>query len=94
MKQLEEEGEDEEEAPKYDDYEKVEECADEGEMFIMRSLHSDTTKEELWLRESLFHTRCTSHGKVCSVIIDSGSCTNTVSEKMVTKLGLQLEPHP
>ena len=37
--------------------------------------------------------RCTSHGKVCLVIIDSGSCTNTVLEDMVTKLGLKTETH-
>ena len=27
-------------------------------------------------RENLFHTRCRIKGKVCSVIIDGGSCTN------------------
>ena len=32
--------------------------------------------------------------KVCSMIVDSGSCTNVVSEEMVTKLGLKTEKHP
>ena len=45
-------------------------------------------------RETIFHTRCTSYGNVCLVIIDSGSCTNAVSEEMVTKLGLKTERHP
>ena len=29
-----------------------------------------------------------------SVIVDSGRCTNVVSEEMVTKLGLRTEKHP
>ncbi|RVW33707.1 hypothetical protein CK203_115486 [Vitis vinifera] len=35
---------------------------------------------------------CTSHGKVCNVIIDSGSCTNVVAKEMVTKLNLTIKP--
>ncbi|RDX64114.1 hypothetical protein CR513_57368, partial [Mucuna pruriens] len=27
-------------------------------------------------RENIFHTRCPVQGKVCSMIIDGGSCTN------------------
>ena len=42
--------------------------------------------------KTIFQTRCTSHGKVCNVIIDSGSCTNMVAEEMVTKLNLTTEP--
>ncbi|KAG7547992.1 Zinc finger CCHC-type [Arabidopsis suecica] len=34
------------------------------------------------------------HGKVCSLIIDGGSCTNVASEFMVKKLGLKVEKHP
>ena len=52
---------------------------DGGELLVIkRSLHSDIQKEKPWQRDALFHTRCTSHGKVCSVIVDSGSCTNVV----------------
>ena len=29
--------------------------------------------EDEWLRNNIFHTRCTSHGKVCNVIIDGGT---------------------
>ncbi|XP_051145003.1 uncharacterized protein LOC127260961 [Andrographis paniculata] len=45
-------------------------------------------------RENLFQTRCIIGGKVCSLIIDSGSCTNTVSELAVRKLNLLTTPHP
>ena len=63
-------------------------------LVIQRSFHSDIQKEEPWQRDALFNTRCTSHGKVCSVIVDSGSRTNIAFEEMVTKLGLKTEKHP
>ena len=42
--------------------------------------------------ETIFLTSYTSHGKVCNVIIDSGSCTNVVAKEMVTKLNLTIKP--
>ena len=33
-------------------------------------------------------------GKVCSLIIDGGSCTNVASRYLVEKLGLAKLPHP
>ena len=50
--------------------------------------------EEDWLRSNVFHTRCTSKGKVCSVIIDGGSFENYASMEMVKTLGLNMVPHP
>ncbi|MCI34389.1 hypothetical protein A2U01_0055608, partial [Trifolium medium] len=38
--------------------------------------------------------RCTTAGKVCDVIIDSGSCENVVSNYMVEKLELPTQSHP
>ena len=45
-------------------------------------------------RENIFHTRCYIKDKVCSVIIDGGSCTNVASTIMVEKLGLPVLKHP
>jgi hypothetical protein len=45
-------------------------------------------------RENIFHTRCYVKDKVCSVIIDGGSCTNVASTIMVEKLGLPMVKHP
>jgi hypothetical protein len=39
-----------------------------------------------WLRTNIFHTTCTMADKVHKTIIDSGSCENVVSEKVVQKL--------
>lgn len=69
--------------------------ADHGEsLVIRRSLHTMANKEEPWLRRNIFHTRCTSAGKVCDVIIDNGSCENVVSSYMVEKLDLPTQSHP
>ena len=40
------------------------------------------------------NTRCYVKDKVCSVIIDGGSCTNVASTIMVEKLGLPMVKHP
>jgi hypothetical protein len=45
-------------------------------------------------RENIFHTRCYVNDKVCSMIIDGGSCTNVASTTIVEKLGLALLRHP
>ena len=45
-------------------------------------------------KENIFHTRCTVSGKVCSLIIDGGSCTNATSKTPVEKLKLSVSPHP
>ncbi|KAK7376628.1 hypothetical protein VNO78_34449 [Psophocarpus tetragonolobus] len=43
---------------------------------------------------SLFQTRCSIEGKICSIIIYGGNCTNLVSSRLVTKLNLETTPHP
>ncbi|XP_048135655.1 uncharacterized protein LOC125315249 [Rhodamnia argentea] len=69
--------------------------ADSGESLVVRRiLNVAVAKDELWLRHNIFHTKCTSGGKVCSMIIDGGSCENVVSTTMVEKLGLKTEDHP
>ncbi|KAI0529218.1 hypothetical protein KFK09_001765 [Dendrobium nobile] len=67
--------------------------ADEGPLLVIQRLLKNQ-KEELLQRHSLFRTRCTVQGKVCQVIVDSGSCENVVSSSMVDKLQLKTEKHP
>ncbi|PKU80217.1 RNA-directed DNA polymerase [Dendrobium catenatum] len=67
--------------------------ADEGSLLVLRRLLS-SQKEDVSQRHSIFQTRCTVGGKVCQMIIDSGSCENVVSNTMVEKLALTTENHP
>uniref|UniRef100_A0A2N9EGL5 RNA-directed DNA polymerase n=1 Tax=Fagus sylvatica TaxID=28930 RepID=A0A2N9EGL5_FAGSY len=68
--------------------------ADRGEALVVQRSLKVTYVEDEWLRNNIFHTRCTSHGKVCNVIIDGGSCENVVAGTMVEKLKLKTEDHP
>ncbi|GAV82633.1 zf-CCHC domain-containing protein, partial [Cephalotus follicularis] len=69
--------------------------ADQGESLVLRRiLNVDVSEEDQRLRNNIFHTKCTSKGKTCIVIIDGGSCENVVSETMVEKLGLKTKKHP
>ncbi|PKU71184.1 RNA-directed DNA polymerase [Dendrobium catenatum] len=67
--------------------------ADEGSLLVLRRLLS-SHKEDSCQRHSIFQTRCTVGGKVCQMIIDSGSCENVVSATMVSKLELPTVDHP
>ncbi|XP_024014856.1 uncharacterized protein LOC112088827 [Eutrema salsugineum] len=67
---------------------------DTGELLVIRRALSALVDPETVQRENIFHTRCTVHNKVCSLIIDGGSCTNVASKLMVDKLGLETTPHP
>jgi len=67
----------------------------EGElMMIQRFLNNQSSVNQETQRENIFYTRCKVFGNVCSLIVDSGSCCNCCSTRMVEKLNLQLIPHP
>jgi len=57
-------------------------------------LGNQAKEEESNQRETLFHTRCLVQGKVCSLIINGGSCPNAASTHLVSKLELETKPHP
>ncbi|KAG5567817.1 hypothetical protein RHGRI_003110 [Rhododendron griersonianum] len=57
-------------------------------------LTSKDASNEDWLRTNIFYTTCNVGGRVCKMIIDSGSCENVVSQEVVDKLQLKLEEHP
>jgi hypothetical protein len=65
------------------------------EVLVIRRLLSFQTKEDdvEQKKENIFHTRCVINDKVCSMIIDSGSCTNIASVPLVRKLGLNTIKH-
>ncbi|XP_071924800.1 uncharacterized protein [Coffea arabica] len=58
-----------------------------------RALAAQASKDELQ-RDNIFYTRCHVTNKVCSLVIDPGSCTNVASALMVEKLNLPTSDHP
>lgn len=50
--------------------------------------------EDDGLRSLIFRTTCTINKKICSLVIDSGSCQKVVSEEAARKLCLKRESHP
>jgi len=44
-------------------------------------------------RENIFHTRCLINDKLCSLIVDEGSCANVASTRVTYKLGLSTILH-
>jgi len=73
----------------------VKEGPDQGKLLVIRrALSGLASQDEFDQRESVFHTGCTVGGKVCSLIIDEGSCANVASQSMVDKLKLSVTPPP
>ena len=73
--------------------EEVEHALD-GELLVVKRSLSIQSIDDEQQRENIFHTRCQVQGKLCSVIIDGGSCTNVASTLMVEKLNLPTTKHP
>ena len=68
---------------------------DMGELFVLQSiLHVIEGSREESQREHIFHSQCATQGKVCSLIIDKGSCTNVASTHLINKLKLPTIQHP
>ncbi|XP_050255227.1 uncharacterized protein LOC126701144 [Quercus robur] len=69
---------------------------DDGPLLVTRRACFTPCKSEGedWLRSNIFQTTYTMGGKVCRLVIDSGSCENVISEEVVQKLGLATEKHP
>lgn len=81
----------------------LEDCSDvdieepvKGDLLVARRALNIQPKEDgdEQQRELIFHTRCLIKGKVCTVIIDNGSCANVASTLMVEKLNLNTLKHP
>ena len=63
------------------------------ELVGRRALTSQVKEEEIQC-ENIFYAWCPLNGKVCSFIVDNGSCANMVSALMVEKLKLTIRDHP
>ena len=58
-------------------------------LMLRRVLVKELVKEEAKQRRELFRTMCKILGKVCKVIIDSGSIDNVISKEANKNLGLK-----
>ena len=61
-------------------------------MVARRALSVQSKEDNEMQRDNISHTRFHTQNKVCSVIIDGGSCTNVASITMVEKLEMQTIP--
>ena len=64
-------------------------CSDE-EIHIQLMGEDDVDQQ----RENTFHNCCHIQNKVCSIIIDGGSCANVASDTLLKKLNLSCVKHP
>ncbi|KAK1425688.1 hypothetical protein QVD17_21043 [Tagetes erecta] len=55
-------------------------------LVVRRSCYTPKMDGDAWLKHNIFHSTCTVSGKVCTFVIDSGSCDNLISEEAVHKL--------
>jgi len=78
-----------------DEYEgEEEEPESENQLGVVRCILTQTPVKEDWHRTSILQTFVKVGGKVLKIIIDSGSCVNAISAKIVKSLGLTTVPHP
>ncbi|RVW31891.1 Transposon Ty3-G Gag-Pol polyprotein [Vitis vinifera] len=68
----------------------------EGHSLVVRPLLivPKVKGEEDWRRTSIFQTRISCQGRLCTMIIDGGNSLNIASQELVEKLNLKTERHP
>ena len=68
---------------------------EEGDPLMVRRLlggqSCDLTQSQ---RENIFHTRCKIFYNTCSLIVESGSCYNCCSTRLVPELSFAITSHP
>jgi len=63
-------------------------------LVIRHALNIQIKKDDVdQQQENIFHTRCHIQNKVCSMIINRGSCANVASDTLVKKLNLSYIKH-
>ncbi|XP_068493476.1 uncharacterized protein [Phaseolus vulgaris] len=66
----------------------------EGDLLVIRRMLGQVLKPfDETQRENIFHSRCLINDRVCSLIVDGGSCANVASTRVVDKLGLPTISH-
>ncbi|KAK9705281.1 hypothetical protein RND81_07G044700 [Saponaria officinalis] len=72
----------------------VENESDEEEALVLRTVHTEAAPAETEQRERLLHSLCKVNNRICTLIVDSGSCTNVIARDVITKLKIPTKDHP
>ncbi|GJZ39482.1 putative nucleotidyltransferase, ribonuclease H, partial [Tanacetum coccineum] len=62
-------------------------------LMVRRSCLTPKAVGDNWLKHNIFQSTCTILGKVCTFVVDPGSCDNLIAEEVVQKLRLKTENH-
>ncbi|XP_071923188.1 uncharacterized protein [Coffea arabica] len=94
-RETDEEDECEDMPPLVEEDEEFEEIPAHGKvgMVARRVLTTQAGRDDLQ-RENIFYSRCHVMDKLCSLVIDPGSCTHVASALMVERLNLPTSDHP
>ena len=61
---------------------------------VVRCTLTQPNKTDDGRRTTIFHTWMKIGNKSCKIIVDSGSCINVVSFKLISMISLKVVPHP
>jgi len=65
-----------------------------GDLLVVRRMLGQVLKPfDESQRENIFHTRCLINDRLCSLIVDGGSCANVASTRVVDKPGMSNISH-
>ncbi|KAK9749900.1 hypothetical protein RND81_02G159000 [Saponaria officinalis] len=67
---------------------------EEKEVLMLRNLCIEAAPIEAEQMEHLFHSRCKVNDQICTLIDDSGFCTNVITKDVVAKLKSPTKDHP
>ena len=67
--------------------------SDKVGLVARRALPTQTIKDEFQC-DNIFYSRCHVNNKICSLVIDPGSCTNVASAVVVERLNLLTSEYP
>ncbi|GKD51620.1 putative nucleotidyltransferase, ribonuclease H [Tanacetum coccineum] len=63
-------------------------------LMVRRSCLTPKAVGDDWLKHGIFQSTCTILGKVCTFVVDLGSCDNLIAEEAIQKLGLKTKNRP
>ena len=76
-----------------DKYEGEEDFESSDLLGIVRCILTQARTQDGWCKTSILQTFVKLEDKICKIIIDSGSCVNTISASTIKTLGLLITLH-